>query len=291
MNAHEFRYHEAFDRNLGWLSESEQERLRNSCVAVAGVGGAGGFQAQVLARLGVGRFKIADLDVYELTNLNRQVGASMQTLGQPKVEVMKEMILSINPEASVEAFPDGIHEGNVDRFLDGADVVMDGVDFFVLDAKILLFRKSREHKIPVVTSCPLGFGASILVFSPEGMSFENYFDLRPGMSEEERRLAFTFGLSPAALSLKYRGARILDVKGKRGSSVCAGLMLVGALAGAEAVKILAGKWAVAYAPHIFQIDMMTQRVHKKYYPGGMQNPIQRFKRKWIMRQWASGAKK
>ena len=82
---------EAFARNLGWVSAQEQARLRASRVAIAGLGGVGGAHLLTLARLGVGAFHLADPDRFEMANLNRQAGASLSTLGRPKVEVLAAM--------------------------------------------------------------------------------------------------------------------------------------------------------------------------------------------------------
>ena len=85
-----FSYHEAFSRNLGLVCASEQKDLRNARVAIPGLGGVGGSHLQALARMGVGAFHLADPDQFELVNFNRQAGASIQTVGRPKVDVMAE---------------------------------------------------------------------------------------------------------------------------------------------------------------------------------------------------------
>jgi len=272
-----FDYRQAFDRNIGWLTPEDQTALRGSSVAIAGVGGAGGYQAQNLARLGVGRFKIADPDTFELTNFNRQIGATLHSLGKSKIETTRDMILAINPEAEVDCYPEGIHAGNIDRFLSGADVVMDGVDFFALDAKLLLFRKSREKGLVTITSCPLGFGASLAVFSPKGMSFEDFLDLHDSMKAMEKSLAVAFGLSPSPLCLPYMNKKAFGLGGDRAASTAPGLMLVGALSSTAAVQCLTHK-KVLFAPHLLQIDLFTQKVKKKYYPWGMKGPLIRIKK-------------
>ena len=279
MKTQEFDYLQAFERNRGWLKDEEQEKLRKACVAIAGIGGVGGYQAQALARLGVGKFKIVDPDVFEITNINRQIGAAMHTLGQPKVQVIRDMILSINPEVEVQALNQPLTSSNADSFLEDCDLVIDGIDFFEQDAKFLLFKKSYEKKIPALTSCPLGFGASLTVFSPVGMTYENYFDLKEGMSDQEKRMALLFGLSPDPLCLSYLDKKSIDLENHRAASVVPGLMLVGALSAAEAVKVITGKANVTYCPNIFQIDLLTQRVSKKNYPWGMKSPWQRFKKR------------
>ncbi len=80
-----FGYADAFSRNIGWLTRSEQASLVNKSVAIAGMGGVGGNHLLTLARLGVGRFHIADFDTFEIHNFNRQVGATVSHLGRSKV--------------------------------------------------------------------------------------------------------------------------------------------------------------------------------------------------------------
>src|SRR5687767_3045849 len=87
-SAMRFDYATAFSRNIGWLTEAEQERLRHKRVAIAGMGGVGGVHLTTLARLGIARFSIADLDTFELANFNRQAAATVSTLGCPKVDTL-----------------------------------------------------------------------------------------------------------------------------------------------------------------------------------------------------------
>jgi len=285
-----FNYDEAFDRNIGWLTRDEQQKIRNSTVALAGLGGAGGFQAQALARLGVGRFKIADPDTFELTNRNRQIGATEETLGKQKVAVIRDMILAINPDASIAVYDEGIHTQNIDEFLEGADFVIDGIDFFALTTKFLLFDKCRELRKVVLTSCPLGFGASLITFSPDGMSFPDFFDLKPDLSDEQKTFYLAFGLSPTPLCLSYMNEKASQIGEGRAASVCPGLMLVGAVTATEAVKHLTGKGRIHYAPHVYQTDLFTQKTVKKFYPLGMRSPWMRLK-KWFVIKFILPAKK
>ena len=80
-----FDYQSAFSRNIGWVTEAEQARLQNTQVAIGGLGGVGGVHLLTLARLGVGKFSIADFDVFDIVNFNRQVGALVSTIGQSKI--------------------------------------------------------------------------------------------------------------------------------------------------------------------------------------------------------------
>ena len=118
----DFHYDEAFSRNLGWLSEAEQHALRGKRIAIAGLGGVGGSHLLTLSRLGVGKFNISDLDCFELANFNRQAGAGVRHLGRPKLDVMAELALDINPELEIGRFPDGVQPSNLDAFLAGVDL-------------------------------------------------------------------------------------------------------------------------------------------------------------------------
>lgn len=279
MEISNFVYDTAFDRNLGWLTVEQQQKLKNSCVAIAGVGGAGGYQAQALARLGVGSFRIADLDTYEMTNMNRQIGADMTTVGSDKCDVMRQMIVDINPEAKVDVFSKGINKDNIEDFLDGVDLALDGVDLYEIEVKRLLFHNARRKGIPALTCGPFGFGASMIIFSPTGVSFDDFFDFSDGMDNNQKIITMISGLNANPFCLKYLDrSKVLNTKSRRGASVCPGLMLVGALSGTEAVKMLTGKAKVTYAPYLFQFDMFTQQMNKKHYIMGMKSPFQRLKR-------------
>src|SRR6186713_2900679 len=78
-------YERAFQRNLGLISDDEQQVLRRACVAVAGAGGVGGLHLLALARMGIGRFHLADYDTFEVSNFNRQFGATVSSIGQSKI--------------------------------------------------------------------------------------------------------------------------------------------------------------------------------------------------------------
>ena len=97
-----FSYREAFDRNIGWVTEEEQDVLAQKRVAIAGLGGVGGVHLLTLTRLGIGKFNLADFDHFELHNFNRQVGATVSSIGRSKLEVMAEMACAINPGLRIE---------------------------------------------------------------------------------------------------------------------------------------------------------------------------------------------
>src|SRR5574338_73934 len=197
-----FEYDEAFSRNIGWVTTKEQEALRSKRVAIAGMGGVGGGHLLTLARLGIGAFTISDFDRFDIANFNRQAGATLATIGRPKVDVLADMALQINPDLDIRRFPDGVSQDNLDDFLRDADLYVDSLDFFAFAARRATFAACRRLGIPAITAAPLGMGTAVLVFLPGGMSFEEYFCLE-GCNEEEMGIRFLFGLSPGMLQRGY----------------------------------------------------------------------------------------
>src|SRR5260370_11988375 len=143
-------YAGALARHQGLLTKADQVRLRQARVAIAGVGGVGGIPLATLARLGIGAFHIADPDSFEIANINRQFGASAKTMGRGKTEVMAETATAINPEIDLRVFNEAINADNVGDFLDGVDVVVDGIDFFAIEARRLLFKDAQARSQWVV---------------------------------------------------------------------------------------------------------------------------------------------
>lgn len=170
-----FSFSQAFARNIGWVTPAEQDVLRHKRVAIAGMGGVGGVHLLTLARLGIGAFHIADFDVFDIVNFNRQVGATVSSIGKPKVDVLAAMARDINPEVDIKIFPQGVDESNMSTFLAGADVYIDGLDFFAFAARRATFAACARFGIPAITAAPLGMGTALLNFLPGKMSFESIF--------------------------------------------------------------------------------------------------------------------
>jgi len=249
-----FSYGEAFARNLGWFTDYEQQALRGKTIAIAGMGGVGGVHLLTLARLGIANFKIADMDVFETANFNRQVGAVMSTLGQSKVEVLARMVRDINPEARVEQFPGGISQANLDEFLDGVDLFIDGFDFFVLDIRRKAFARCRERGIPAVTAAPVGMGVAFLAFTRDSMSFEDYFRLE-GEPEGRQLIKFMMGLSPSLMQRPYLvDPTRIDFEHRRTPSTIIGVQLCASFTAAQVVKFLLGRGDVRPAPYHYHFD-------------------------------------
>jgi hypothetical protein len=248
------------------------------------MGGVGGAHLLTLTRLGVGRFIIADCDVFELSNLNRQTGATLPTLGRPKVEVMAEMARAINPELAIRTFPQGIGEDTIREFLSGADIVVDGIDFFEMPARRLLFRQARAQGLPVVTCGPLGFGVAALSFGPGGMSFDEFMAIDDRMDEQEQLVRFAVGLAPAGLHLPYLDLSRINLKARRGPSSAIAVNLCAAVAATEVLCFLLKRRALTYAPRYAHFDPYRARYRTGTLWGGNRHPLQRAKLWYLKRQ-------
>jgi molybdopterin/thiamine biosynthesis adenylyltransferase len=276
-------YEMAFCRNRGLINPQEQEKLRTSRVAIVGMGGVGGIHLVTLARLGIGAFTIADPDHFEVANFNRQYGATTRTLGQSKAEVMAREARAINPEVDLRVFAEAIHPANLGAFLDGADVLVDGIDFFALPMRRLLFQEARRRGIWAVTAGPLGFSTAWLVFSPTGMSFDDYFDMNDRMGQLDLVVAFLAGLSPRATHLPYLDLSQVDIRSGQGPSAGLACQLCGGVASAEVVKILLGRTPLRSAPHYSQFDACRGILRTGRLRMGNRHPLQRLKR-WYLRR-------
>jgi len=279
-----FDYSAAFDRNIGWVGEAEQRQLQGKRVAIAGMGGVGGFHLLTLARLGITRFAIADLDTFELANFNRQVGALMSTLGRPKVDVLAEMVRDINPSCELDVFPDGVHEGNLERFFRNIDLYVDGLDAFAFTAREAVFAYCAKQHIPAVTVAPLGMSAALMNFLPGRMTFEQYFQLE-GCSELEKSIRFLVGLAPSLQHRHYLVDRTrVKLAERRGPSTIVACQLCAGVAAGEAFKILIGRGKTWAAPHAFQFDAFRNRLAHTWRPGGNRHPMNRLAIAIIKRQ-------
>jgi len=275
-----FFHHEAFSRNIGWVSEYEQQVLRQKTVAIAGMGGVGGVHLLTCVRLGIEKFRIADFDIFETGNFNRQAGATLSTLNKEKVESLKKMALDINPNCSLKVFPKGVNEDNIVDFLKDVDLYIDGIDLFAMKARRLIFGQCHKQEIPAISAGPLGMSAAYMIFTPDSMAFEDYFDFKSCLSENDIVIHFAFGLSPAGLHRSYLmdESRVNFTQGK-GPSTIMGCQLCSGVAVSEALKILLKRGKVYAAPYSHQFDAYRNKYKRSYCTFGNRNILRKAKLK------------
>ena len=144
-----------FSRTEMLLGEEAMEKLKKSQVAIFGIGGVGSYVVEILARSGVGEFVLVDKDEVSETNINRQLIATTKTIGMDKVEVAKERIMDINPEAKVEIFKEFYSKENSDKILnESISYVVDAID--TVTAKLTLIEECKKKNIPVISCMGTG---------------------------------------------------------------------------------------------------------------------------------------
>ena len=144
-----------FSRTELLMGKEGVEKLQKAKVAVLGLGGVGSYVVEGVARAGVGHLIIVDDDRYDVTNINRQLGAMHKTIGKYKVDIMKERILDINPNAIVEAYrPDEIEGGEANIVDSTLTYVVDAID--TMANKIKLIEKCKKEDVKIITATGAG---------------------------------------------------------------------------------------------------------------------------------------
>jgi len=257
-------YRAIFSRNFGIVSEKEQEKIHNSAIAISGLGGIGGLAAERLVRMGVGGLRITDPNSYEVSNINRQFGASMESLGRNKSEVIYEQLSSISPQAKIEFRKTGnVTVDDIKKFLSGCSVVIDAMDYGMYKESILLQRTAREMGIHYLFSGAIAFGAITVVFAPDGMTLEEYngFVKNCDVSKAERVNIPVEKLLPVLPSYIKNRDLLNDIyTGKipvPTNSIGAGLAAI--QAASETVNIIIGR-DIPVAPNYTYVDLVDRRM-------------------------------
>ena len=192
-----------YERNIPSLSLEESRLLRTKTVAVIGCGGLGGYIIEQLARLGIGTIRIVDGDVFEESNLNRQLFSDVTVLGRPKTEVSQARIAAVNPEIRVEALYGYLNEGNAADFLRGCDAVVGALDNIY--TRRVLERNCEALGIPYIYGAIHGWVAQAAIDMPGQRLIEKMYP-QGAAFKDKSSLSFTPGLCASmqtALCVKY----------------------------------------------------------------------------------------
>ena len=144
----------AFCRTEYLIGQEALQKLKNSKVAIFGIGGVGSYVVEALARVGIGNFILVDKDTVSISNLNRQLIATLNTIGKNKVDIAKERILSINPNAKVKTFADFFMPGSTNILDNSITYIVDAID--TVTAKIELVIQAKKLDIPIISSMGTG---------------------------------------------------------------------------------------------------------------------------------------
>ncbi|SDX21751.1 ThiF family protein [Marininema mesophilum] len=269
-------YWELVKKNIGVYSEEEQQRLQKAKVIIFGLGGVGGIQVILAARMGVGHLTGVDPDEFEISNMNRQMLATVDQLNKAKAQVAEETVKNINPYISTRFVQASVDEENVVELIEGHDIVIEAVDD--MPSRVIIHRTARELGIPSVgmSGSPpnRGFVSS---FHPEGVHYEDILNL-PGKGEKLTDQA----LREEIAKIKEERARYSVERGapqEWADDFCAGrvgwiitpvrAMLIATFSFHETVQILTTGKAMAAAPKAILIDLDKARaVEVKEAPSG-----------------------
>ena len=180
-----------YERNIPSLTEAESELLRTKKVAVIGCGGLGGYIIEQLARLGIGTIRIVDGDVFEESNLNRQLFSDVTVLGKPKTEVSQARIAAVNPDVKVEALHGYLEEDNALEFLRGCDAVVGALDNIY--TRRVLEKTCEKLNIPYIYGAIHGWVAQAAVDMPGQRLIEKMYP-EGSTFKDKSSLSFTPGL-------------------------------------------------------------------------------------------------
>jgi len=243
-----------------FMSEEECAKVRNTTVAIAGLGGVGAITAELLARWGVRKFRLLDMDKYEPTNLNRQLFATSETLHQSKVEVAAERILKINPHAEIEMkVIEMINNENAKTFVRDAGIVVQNAD---RPSAKLLYLAAQELKVPLVNGYATITGGRVQVFDYRDSACDSIFE----------RLWHKFKLKGMKPLQEMDADEVTAFDQKFVHATAPSLNFVTNMVGcwivAETIKVLTGKGTVANYPKYLEFDTfdLTMKVQNSLSP-------------------------
>jgi tRNA threonylcarbamoyladenosine dehydratase len=260
------QYNEFFSRNIGIITESDQEKLLKSTIGIVGVGSVGGLLAERLIRIGVGRLKITDPGTFEKSNFNRQFGSSMSSLGYNKAETIFRQIQDINPQAKIDVDSAGIiTEADALNFVSDSDLIIDGMDLGMFRQSIWLQKTARRHGKYYLFACPVGFGATVVIFSPQGMTLEEYDNLPSevdlsNIKEIQVPMERVVPIIPSyALVTTHKALKEIYTGDRPLPSLSIGVGLASILAANEIINIILQKREIAVAPRYTYIDLLDRK--------------------------------
>ncbi len=264
-------YEELFFRNFSIFTREEQEKIRRGRVLIVGCGGIGGTVAVILARSGVEHFTLLEFDRYDLSNMNRQIGCFAETIGRNKAEVIRELILRINPQADVKVFSEMLTHSQIASLMPDVDLVFPAADDLAFS--VFLFRDARRLGKPALLVLPSGTWANVSLIPPSGPTVEDlqgvpqvdtYEELREVLEVRRYKLGTYFYIPLASWRPDYY-RRFLE-EGARPTQICPIVWIASSLGALEILKWLSGKWPPVAAPRYWYITSGKIKINRLNWP-------------------------
>lgn len=144
-----------FERTISLIGDFNFKKIQDSSVIVFGIGGVGSYSAESLVRAGIGSITLVDYDIIDVTNINRQVHATTKTIGLPKVKVMEDRLLEINPDLNISIYEEKVSVDNIDIFeIDKYNYIIDAID--MVSSKICLIEKAKMLGVNIISAMGAG---------------------------------------------------------------------------------------------------------------------------------------
>ncbi len=251
-------YEEYFERNYGVFTAEEQKRIRDAKVVIVGTGGVGGVLAVVLARSGVEHFVLYEHDTYSPSNMNRQIGCFTDTLGMSKAEVIKDMILKINPAAQIELELRAIVEDEMDEVILQGDVFVPAADDWPLSMNLL--GRAKELGKPAILAYPVGALGRVSTFLPHSPYASEclvipkglpYAELKKFMDNPDNRRTLQYYCTEGGWNDEWFEGFCQGTKPH--AQLCSIVWITSTLAAQEIIKLVSGRFKPVVAPRYWRI--------------------------------------
>ncbi|MED0963515.1 HesA/MoeB/ThiF family protein [Bacillus paramycoides] len=261
-------YEESFTRNIGVISVEEQEKLKNSRVTVVGAGGVGGITLIQLARMGVGSLHVIDQDIFETSNINRQMLSSISKLGQQKAAVALEVLQDINPSLQIEITKEFVTEDNALGLLTNTDVIIDATDNLV--ARVIIHRTAQTLGIPSIwIAVTPPFRGGVMSFTPDSTPYEIALgypsyqqELTTEIQDEIHKLKDGRALHSVTYGADENWANSYVQKNRPWAVLSPVANIVGILASFESFKFMINREELKpiISPNLIQINLANQNM-------------------------------
>lgn len=229
-------YNNMISRQIEVFTEEEQEKLRTTPIVIMGSGGLGGTIIEQFVRAGFEQLTIIDQDVFDETNLNRQIRSNIDTIGKSKVEITKKEAEKINPNVDITAYDLTIDPSNITEIFKGNKVLIDAVDNVY--TRVMISREAKKQGMAFVHSAVDKTSGQLSVFEPDSISYEELFRLKSVGKELDDAKDYLLGLS-------VKKPQVLGITPA----------IFGSLEVNETIKYILGKNNVVFAPKVLQWDI------------------------------------
>lgn len=230
-------YNQMISRQKEVFTLDEQETLRTSPIVVMGCGGLGGTIIEQLVRSGFEKITIIDQDVFDETNLNRQVRSNLNSIGKSKVEITKKAMENINPNVEIKGYDLTVNQNNAEGIFKGNKILIDAVDNVY--TRVMISRIAKKLGITFIHAAVEKTMGQLSVFSPDSITYEEIFKLKSAGKELNSEV------KDYLLSLSVKKPQVLGITPS----------IFGSLQVNETIKVLLDCNDVIYAPKVLMWDI------------------------------------